>query len=367
MVTALAATLTPAVGLTPPSVLLAVTGAPSAPLPVYTSNFATVDGWAGAGTNPATVSVAAGALTVKKTISTKGTAYTASRTITGLTNLTRYRLRVKVRAGGTGQIRISIDPAVGGVWTEFPADGFLDYYFVSSGTSQVVWVAVQTLSLTADPSFVITQATVTPAPTTWGGTVITRTDANGTALVVREDLEGNDTVAGAMTIRDYEAALVGAVQYTVTDGNGGVANAPLITATAQTNAGHGSWLTLPATARPGVPAAPTARPLFVLDFDESSESRGTLHEIVGRWDPIDNPGPLGSRAGALECFCQTYAEAKAIRTALAAGDVGLIRQPDFPGLDLYFTADAVRIVKEDLDSATRRWAATIAYTEVAAP
>jgi hypothetical protein len=63
-------------------------------------------------------------------------------------------------------------------------------------------------------------------------------------------------------------------------------------------------------------------------------------------------------------WCDSYAAAKRIGDVLAAGDVGLVRQPDFPRLDVYVTP---RRVSVRTAGARLRWTVQLAYEEVAAP
>ena len=105
---------------------------------------------------------------------------------------------------------------------------------------------------------------------------------------------------------------------------------------------------------------------MVTGYEETSESGGSLHWIVGRSDPIANPGPLRSRQGSLDLWCADYATAKAVKDLLAAGEVVMLRQPTFPGLDLYLSARSASVRAEEPTSGTRRWTVTVDYNEVAA-
>lgn len=357
MPTALARTFTPSPNaFTPPSVLLQVTGAPSAPTALYTGNFATVDGWT-AGT--ASVSVTGGNLRVRKVTAAAYTAYTATRALTGLTSTQRYRYRIRVTGTPVGQIKLGLTAAEG-VWQAVPAGGFLDYIFVPGATTATLYISVQSTS-NIDPDYLLSSVTVTPWPSTWLGTTILRTDVNGTDVPVRKDRAGNDTVAGAMTLRDYEAALVGPVWYTVVDGAGTSVAVASLTAPAD----QGVWLSLPATQSQAFPSPPSAQAIaMVTDYDEASTTRGTLHEVIGRADPLGNPGPLSTRAGSFTLWCADYAAADAVRTMLKGGDVALLRQPTHSSLDLYFLAQRVALA---CDTDTGRWFATVTYVEVLAP
>lgn len=141
-----------------------------------------------------------------------------------------------------------------------------------------------------------------------------------------------------------------------------LASASMATSNAETAAGV--WLTIPASAVPSAGTIPNLGVDLVLSYEESSESNGSLHKIIGRADPIANPGPLALRAGTLELYAKNYPTADAVRALLAAGDVAQLRQPTHPGLDLYFVAQDVRVTPDDADTDPRRWVAAVTYAEV---
>lgn len=129
----------------------------------------------------------------------------------------------------------------------------------------------------------------------------------------------------------------------------------------------GVWVTLPATAVPSVPTAPTAVAAeLVTDWREASPSNGSVHVIIGREDPIANPGPLALRSGTVDVWCRDYATAKALRALLAAGQTAHLRQPDHVGMDLYFVATGVSINPATVTT-PQRWVASVSFTEVKAP
>jgi hypothetical protein len=107
---------------------------------------------------------------------------------------------------------------------------------------------------------------------------------------------------------------------------------------------------------------------MVTDYDEASESGGSLHEIIGRSDPIANPGALRTRAGNVTLWCSDYTAANAVKSLLRSGETALLRQGDHPDLDLYFTARRVSLSPDPSESTVpRRWSASIEYAEVLAP
>jgi len=129
----------------------------------------------------------------------------------------------------------------------------------------------------------------------------------------------------------------------------------------------GTWVELPATAFPEKNFPPLATQVgMVTDLDETSETNGSIHTIVGRPDPLVNAGPLSYRSGTMEIFCKTYAEAQALRELLANGDVAMLRQGLGVGLDRYFVCTELTVRNEE-HSKNQRWMATLEYQEVVAP
>lgn len=145
-------------------------------------------------------------------------------------------------------------------------------------------------------------------------------------------------------------------------------NSPSIAATASSNADMGVWVILPTTT--GTFSAPAPPPRFVqvtmvTGYTEDSVSNGAIHQIIGRADPVANPGPLALRAGTFDALCTSYTQAKALRALLAAGDVAMLNQPTHPGMDVYFVATDVRVDPDQVGTGV--WSATVAYREVATP
>jgi hypothetical protein len=130
-------------------------------------------------------------------------------------------------------------------------------------------------------------------------------------------------------------------------------------------AGAGVWLTLPATVLvPNVAPPANVAVLFVTELDQSRDSNGTIHKIIGRADPLGNPGPLATREGTITLFAPDYLTAKATVDLLDAGDVALLRQPDFAGMDMHFLTRSAAIRQT---AARRRWTVAVSYQEVTAP
>lgn len=220
--TTLTATPNPAAG----SVLLQVASAPNPPANAYADNgFATTDdGWTGpGGTLVLNGSEGAPAGKLQLINNAVGT-QSFSRTVTGLTIGAVYRYSLQATRN-IGQIAIGVS-GIGSTAFLFPVvRSLMTYTFAATATSHVIQVSVKkSPGSTLNPNYLIDTVRVSPT-TGWLGTTIRRTDVNGTSIVVREDSGGQDTSGGTMTVTDYEAALIGTVVYTVTDGNGSTATA----------------------------------------------------------------------------------------------------------------------------------------------
>lgn len=568
--TALAATPIAPTATNPPAIRVDVTGAPNAPTTAYTSSFtAGVDGWAVGSGSPAGTTVTndtAGtiaALYVRKPYpAVANTLYYAQRVVSGLTVGTTYKFRAAVRRVDSGQVRLSVVGSTTGAWVTGSASrAFIEISFTATATSHTLVIGVQWTGnpLGAAPGYNVDTITVTPS-STWPGTRVQRTDANGVNVPVRLPAAGLDVVAGAMTLYDLEAALYGPVTYRVIDGAGGITTAvtahgiagartnlvvnpsgenlttngwvasprgtitafafpsaaragaaifryqnsgvttggeyvgtanmavtagvpvtgsawmlpygpgsqvrvyiqwydaanAIITGTtsygAAVSGGTNEWVRPFVTATP--PALATAGRLFVenialplngtyrwdavmfeqtdqlrdyfdgdyvdpagkataawlgqfqysasiqlepadspgpwlstpafdtipttgqasgvpvpsvLNYDETEERGGELRQVIGRRDPVGNPGVMSLRRGQLSLWFADYGDARAARLVLERGQTCMIRQPDYPGLDLYFLPARVKLEPASLDTATIRWQVTLDYDEVAAP
>jgi hypothetical protein len=368
MPTALTATYQAGTTTDPARVALAVSGAPTL-TPPYQSNFAAgVDGWTVGSGSPTLTAPSAGSPATLRILTVSGSTGITNRTVTGLTIGQTYQVSayVKLVAG----IRVYLGVSTIGASTPLATTGvrtLITYSFVATATSHNVYLEVRPPVVFPSQSGDAYVDTVIVARTSgWLGTTIRRTDANGTNVLVRKSPTQDATGAtgsGVMTLTDYEAALVGTVSYSVTDGNGVTAAAtPLAAPTTP-----GLWVALPTTSTPAVPTPPAfVQPTMVTGYDEASESNGSVHKIIGRSDPIANPGPMATRSGQLVVWCADFAAAAALRDLFDAGLTAQLRQPSFPGMDLYFVATRVRVAPEDV-TLSQKWTASIDYQEVARP
>lgn len=211
--------------------------------------------------------------------------------------------------------------------------------------------------MTVDLLTETTGFTATPLPEfgairlEWAGVVVDqlwRTDANGTRAV--RTLEGLLPAASAVT-DDYEAALVGDVTYvavSVIDGASQEATTSM--------GGTATWLSVP------IAPAHSMTLELVTGLGSGRSPMGTVHQVIGREDPLAVLGGLRKRAGSIDMHCSTYAAAKAVEALYGAGAVMLLRQPDWAGLDLWHVPEGDVTVTPDPGTGT--WDVTVGYREV---
>lgn len=188
---------------------------------------------------------------------------------------------------------------------------------------------------------------------------ITREDANaGAGRPVRAPLAGSRPLAGAYAVTDAEAALVGPVVYTVTDVTGA-------TATATVTLGL-------AGARPRVADVRLPSTALELDAITGYESRAAAGSVVhwpaGRTDPVVVTGPgRRTREGRLTVWCPDYATAGALVQLATPTAPLMLRQPDHPGMDMYFRALDAEPRAEQLLAGGWCWLVELGYVETAPP
>lgn len=209
------------------------------------------------------------------------------------------------------------------------------------------------LVLTPQPSTASVLVQITGAPA--GPVVITRTDANGTNLVRLR--VGQAPIAGALTITDYEPALLGALRYDVVD-------AALVTTTGSTTLdGLVAGPQIAGVQLPGL----DFQPQLITGYTAAREGSSTVHEIVGRADPVVVLGPTRLRRGRLEVWVADYAEGIDLVGVLAQARILMLRQPDHPGMDMYFLATSVPIEPLAKTSAGWRWSVEFDFVELRSP
>lgn len=205
------------------------------------------------------------------------------------------------------------------------------------------------LSLTVQPATASVSLSVTGAPA--GPVVITRTDVNGTNPVRLRT--GQTTSGGALAIVDYEAALIGGLSYDVVD----AANA---TTSASTSLeGLVSGPRIGAVQLPQLVHAPA----LVLGYDAARPNPSTVHRVINRPDPVVILATAQTREGTLEVFAVDYEDALALQDVVAQATLFLLRQTDFPGMDMWFLPSTARITPLAETTDGWRWQVSVPYIE----
>lgn len=178
------------------------------------------------------------------------------------------------------------------------------------------------------------------------GTVaaITRSDANGNASV--RVPAGLLPTAASFTVVDYEAALTGAVTYTC--GDVAIVYLPATQ----------PWLVFPL--RP----SESLQLEMVTNYSAGRVSLGTLHQVPDRTDPLAALGRLTQRTGQLQILCSTYAAVRALENGLDLSGVGMLKEAEHAGLDMYFIPNGT---SPEYDADTEAWTLSVDYTEIARP
>lgn len=210
---------------------------------------------------------------------------------------------------------------------------------------------VLALNVTAEDDIAAVLIEVTGAAA--GAVTITRSDHNGTRDVRLFD--GQEPISGSLTVRDFEPALFGTATYTVTDSSAATA-----TDTTTTN-----------VTAPVLMAAvlPTSRQSLaaITDYDASRDDAGQVHWVKGRPDPLIITSPLRLREGSLTVWTETYEDALAVVATAESGEVLMLRQPTYVGMDMYFTPQSLRVSQAYRASSSWRWEVAVSYTEADIP
>jgi hypothetical protein len=212
-------------------------------------------------------------------------------------------------------------------------------------------------TLTATPSGITpgavlleVDATPTDAPV-----VLTRVDANGAAPV--RLLAGLVPISGSLTVVDHEAALSGIIRYDVID------SADVTTTDTTTLEGT---VTGPRIASVQLPSRSTA-PRAATGYESRRTSPSVVHWVEGRADPVVILRPARTREGSLTLLAASYEDAHDMMDTVAPGVILLLRQPDHPGMDMYFVVLDVEPTPEELTDAGWVWTVRASYVEVKAP
>lgn len=209
-----------------------------------------------------------------------------------------------------------------------------------------------TLTATWEPSAGAVLLTVNPTSTV---TAILRTDANGSAVAVRTQEDALPTSA-TLIVRDFEAAH-GTVVYRVLDAGAGATASVAVAITTER---------LAAVVLPQALAVPQHG---IVGYEAARTPATTVHQVVDRPDPVPTLGPLRARTGTLDVWCADYDQVLAVLAVYDVAEVVMLRQPTYPGLDMYHVAagDVATSLRIGEGSQDSRWLVSVPFAEVRRP
>lgn len=268
------------------------------------------------------------------------------RTVAGLIVGRRYRLTLRAQRNATESSQFGVltiggsgIPIGAGVWAH-------TYEFTATATTHTIYFATYQNN---NPYIAGVSVTLLPVGTyDLGRFTLTRTDANGTRSV--RLLDGQEIIDGTLIVEDAEAAMVGPVSYQLTSASGAVSQ--VVT----TLDGAGGYRLAPAVYPQWAVTAD-----LVTGYDATRPSSSVVHEIIGREDPVVRLGPLKLRRGTLTFWCASYATLRAALDVYRRGEVVLLRQPDFPGFDMYHVVTEAR--ESGYDEGRQRWRLDVTFIE----
>lgn len=155
--------------------------------------------------------------------------------------------------------------------------------------------------------------------------------------------------AGDLVLTDYEAAS-GAVAYTAG------------AATVQVSWDIGApWIFVPVMPNYSI------RIKSLIDYSAGGDSLGSVHQLLGRDDPVAILRGMATRRGTMRLYCGTFAEAQAVVDATRRGEVLMLRQPEHRGMDMYFTATSYGIPVLETRGAASVFGVDLGYVQLARP
>lgn len=260
-------------------------------------------------------------------------------------------LSITVRNVSTDVITVASasQAVVADTWTWFSVEGFVipgDYTYVQAWPRMT---APMPTGSTQDIDGLIICKAATVADVFDGDSADTDTLIYAWTGTPHASASTATGAASELVLTDFEAA-TGVVSYTVGSETQQVAwdiGAP--------------WLFVP------VMPAYSVRLKTVLEYSAAGQSLGTVHELLGREDPVAVLRGMGTRRGSLRLYCGTFAEALVVVESTRRGEVLMLRQPEHQGMDMYFTATSYGIPTLDADGGASVFGVDISYVELARP
>jgi hypothetical protein len=193
---------------------------------------------------------------------------------------------------------------------------------------------------------------------------IMRVDVNGTRTV--RTLAGQlPSTASVVDVDDFEYALSGTVVYTAYRDTGAVAATVTLTS--------GQFPHVVIVAAPLYPSDGTTIAdgsldpdaiTFAITWDATRGARSTVHDVIGRPDPIAVLRAAALQSGTITFIGPDYRTIEQLSDQLALPRVFLLRQSDVPGLGLYFVVTGLGLVNIE---GSIHWQLAVQFTEVSWP
>lgn len=209
-------------------------------------------------------------------------------------------------------------------------------------------------------------------------TSVLRSDAAGTRSVrlLDGDLPTTDT---ELIVLDYEYSLVmgDTITYTVTATD--TATDTTVTATLElaeewaNTTGGLLHIAVPLNPQAAMDlAGPGAPGAFISTWRDNAAAGTTLHQVIGRRDPLPVLRAAATRTGEFVVVCPSLQVAQALQDLLGMAQVFQLRQSDQQSLDLYFVPTDVGLEHSEANWTTsprpeRRWSVRVAFTETGWP
>ncbi|WP_457950425.1 hypothetical protein ACTAQI_07535 [Pseudarthrobacter sp. alpha12b] len=182
---------------------------------------------------------------------------------------------------------------------------------------------------------------------------ITRSNSNGFSSVRISSGQLPSPSGGKTIVTDYEAAH-GLNVYTVTTTAETLSQSATLTI-------DKPWLL--------VPIAPnySEQAESIVNYSAGRETNSTVHNIIGRSDPLVVIGKLGSRTGILEIWTTSLEDASRLVRVFDRGEAVLLKQA-VSGMDMYFAANSLDVDPYAVSGPENtRYKLTVSYTEVSRP
>lgn len=105
----------------------------------------------------------------------------------------------------------------------------------------------------------------------------------------------------------------------------------------------------------------------ITDYSAGRETFATVHQIIGRADPLVVMGKLGTRTGTLEFWAESLEDVNRLTRVFDRGEAVMLKQP-VPGMDMYLAATSLDVTPYSVEGPDNtRYRFAVSYQEVTRP